>query len=391
MELHLSDDTELPLYRRIADAISKAVQSGTVLPGQKLPPHVDLARSLGVNSLTVSRGYEYLENQGIIRQRRGTGTYVLPDAVEKVQRAGQSFIQTVWVIIGGPSLSQCRRETVFICMNIIDGLRDTISNQQTRWEFVESFNAKCLHAVKDGDAIAFIHSKEFDPLLLHQLSHRAIPIVGINLMEHLPSVPRVMYDRIQATSLAVNHLVQCGHKRIGYIGIKSLTFRPTSHKYFAFNSLLHESGLNVEGKFVRHVVVDPGRAYAATRDILECGDLPDAFFVDTDGKAMEVICALHDAGLKVPDDIAVAAYDNIPESATFHPPLTTVSIPRRQMGAIAGEILSRWRTDGPTPKDVILQAELVIRQSTVNTLAPAIDDVLQSTLSDQSILSQTVA
>lgn len=391
MELRLSNDTELPLYRRIADAISEAVQSGTILPGQKLPPHINLARSLGVNSLTVSRGYEYLENQGIIRQRRGSGTYVLPDAVEKVQRAGQSFIQTVWVIIGGSSLSQCRRETVFICMNIIDGLRDTIRNQETRWEFVESFNAKCLHGVKEGDAIAFIHAKECDPLLLHQLLHRDIPIVGIGLMEQLPSVPRVMYDRIQATALAVNHLVQCGHKRIGYIGIKSPTFRPVSHKYFAFNSLLHESGLNVEGKFVRHVVVDPGRAYAATRDILECGDLPDAFFVDTDNKAMEVIGALHDAGLKVPDDIAVAAYDNIPESATFDPPLTTVSIPRRQMGAMAGEILSHWRADGPTPKDVIFQAELVIRKSTVNTSAPAIDDELQSPLSDQSFLSQTIS
>ena len=86
--------------------------------------------------------------------------------------------------------------------------------------------------------------------------------------------------------------------------------------------------------------------------------------MDTDYKAMEVIAALQAAGLSVPDDVGIAAYDDIPESAAFTPPLTTVHVPRREIGRRAGQLLQDWPTDGSIPNDVILQSELIQRQST---------------------------
>jgi DNA-binding LacI/PurR family transcriptional regulator len=109
--------------------------------------------------------------------------------------------------------------------------------------------------------------------------------------------------------------------------------------------------------------VQPGKAYAAARDILQAGDLPEAFFVDTDYKAMEVVCALNDAGVRVPGQVRIAAYDNVPEAATFTPALTTVSIPRREIGRRAAQMLLEWPEDGAMPESVLLTSELIVRDS----------------------------
>ena len=85
MNIQLSTSSKAPIYRQIADAIAKEVQSGQIGLGDKLPPQMELAQSLGVNALTVRRGYELLESQGIIKQRRGAGTYVEIGALQKIQ------------------------------------------------------------------------------------------------------------------------------------------------------------------------------------------------------------------------------------------------------------------------------------------------------------------
>src|ERR1051325_9570339 len=89
----------MPVYRRIADAVSLALVSEQLKPGQQLPPHLGLAKRLRVSPQTVSRAYALLTERGIVRQRRGSGTFVLPEAVERLASAKQRQFETVAIVL----------------------------------------------------------------------------------------------------------------------------------------------------------------------------------------------------------------------------------------------------------------------------------------------------
>jgi len=96
---------------------------------------------------------------------------------------------------------------------------------------------------------------------------------------------------MRAATDAFRHLLDCGCRRLGFIGTRAFDSGAIYPKFHAFTNVLHEAGLNVCARYVRHAGLVPGRAHAAAWQIIQADDLPEAFFVDTDYKAMEVIGA----------------------------------------------------------------------------------------------------
>lgn len=189
-----------------------------------------------------------------------------------------------------------------------------------------------------------------------------------------PAIPRVSYDQHHAASLACWHLIERGYKRIGFIGRTSYTRALNiPHKYLAYTCVLQEAGLDIRTRDVRHVDGVPGEAYAATSDIIRTGSVPEAFFAETDYRAMEVIHALNNAGLNVSEDVGVTTYDDYPEGAAFSPSLTTVSVPRREIGRRAALMIQDWPEDGTIPESVMLYATLAVRESSIKTGTRASD------------------
>ena len=364
LKLQLADSTENRVYGRIADAMCDAVASGKVVAGEKLPTKSALAMELGVHRMTVSRAYEDLQRRRIITQKRGSGTYVATDAVRWLQHSGKRRIATVAWVLGEKSLSECRRETLFVVTDILDGMREVLGEGGTRFTFLESFTRACAADLTEEDAFVVTVPRECDATFMHDTLRRGVPIVYVATDSTSAMIPHVNYDRHQSATLACRHLVECGYKRIGFIGVKSYPSVAVSPKFAAFGSVLHEHGIDVRARHVRDVDISPGTAYAAASDLIQSGDLPEAFFVDTDYKAMEVIGALHKAGIRVPEEIGIVAYDDIPEAAAFEPPLTTVRVPRREIGRRAAQLLLDWPDSGPVPEGVMLTSELIVRMST---------------------------
>lgn len=357
-----------PLYVRVADSVCDALASGRIAPGDQLPPQTSLARQLGISALTVGKGYELLRMRGIVAARRGSGTYVNPDALRYAQHAGKRRYNTLRVITGETSLAKGRRETIFIATDILDGIRDALGQRDTHFDFLESCTPADLAGINNDDAVLLFCPREVDAALVDDLAQRGIPVLNIYNTPNLPPVPHVNYDQQQAAQLPCRYLIDCGYKRIGFIGVQSRTHEPTAPKFLAFMTTLADAGLDVSARYVRDAPVDPGAAYAAARSIIDAGDVPEAFFIDTDYKAMEVTRALGDAGLRVPDDVGIAAYDDIPEAAQFSPALTTVRWPRRELGRRAGAMLQEWPTDGSVPDSVTLTSQLIVRDSTRSVL-----------------------
>jgi GntR family transcriptional regulator, arabinose operon transcriptional repressor len=365
LDLHVVDNPDVPIYTRIADAVCEAVAEGRIIVGDRLPTESALSKQMKISRMTVSRAYEQLQSQGIIVQKRGSGTFVAPAALQRVRRSVGREVANLTLILGETSLAKCRRQTLFILTDVLEGIGELLGEREHHWTFCESLTPETVAAVTEEDAIIHLGHRKWDAAIAGELQQRGVRVLSVMESHGVAGIPNINYDHTQSATMACRHLVECGYTQIGYLGRKSHDHIPTSPKFNSFINVLHETGLEFSARHVREVSIFPGRAYAAAREVIEEGDLPEAFFVDTDYKAMEVIGALNDAGIRVPDDIGIVSYDNIPEAASFTPALTSVQTPRREIGRRAAQMLWDWPADGSLPEDILLEAELIVRNSTL--------------------------
>jgi LacI family transcriptional regulator len=165
---------------------------------------------------------------------------------------------------------------------------------------------------------------------------------------------------------AVRHQIARGHRRIALIGGPPVSGSDRLAKAGGYLLALEEAGiapdpaLAVQGDYTRE-----GGERAMAR-LLALPEPPTAVFAGNDLMAIGALLAARTAGLRVPADLAIAGYDDIPEAAVTFPALTTVAVPKYEMGRSAAELLlRRVRGDAPdAPQHVELAHHLILREST---------------------------
>lgn len=361
--LEVDKDASTPLYVQASEALTRAVAEGRLRPGERLPGEVELARRLRVNRLTVSRAYDVLRERKLIVQRRGSGTFVTEDAREKLEAENGGRLLRVGYVLGERDLSVIPSPNQFIVTNALQGLRDGLGDGADI-RLLAGYGPEELDPLDQFDALVM---QKLEPLgrdLIADLYRSGIPVVQLMMRPPFPGLPSVNYDRDAASRLACEHLCACGYRRIGFMGAVPPLGAFGRSKLVAFLYVLQDHGLDILARDILPVSVEAGEAYSAALKLIRRGDLPDAIFVDTDYKAMEVLRAFHDHGIVVPRDVGLTGYDGLPESERTDPPLTTVSIPRREIGRRAGEVLVRWIETGEPPETALVQPELVVRETT---------------------------
>lgn len=360
----IDHDSTQPLYQQVVQGVSEAIISGQLQPGQKLPARRILAEELGVNMVTVRSAYLQLEQQGIVVSRHGTGTFVCFDAPDRLQTGGRWY-DTITVVIGADQLGDCRREAIHIISDILSGVSEVLGARCGRYVFVSDINARNMRSVsKQGAVLLYQLGGQTDEASVRELQGRGIPVIVAWGGQVPMALPRVHYDAYAAAEVGPRHLVDCGYRRIGFMGLKSSSDISLGIKFLQFTNVLQEAGLDLLARDVRHVRNIPGEACLAMMQMLAAGDLPDALFIDTDFKAMESLQAIHHAGLKVPDDIGIVSFDGFAESSRFTPKLTVVRTPRRAIGTRIGELLTQWPSQNMDHYHQLLPAELIQGQTT---------------------------
>jgi len=176
----------------------------------------------------------------------------------------------------------------------------------------------------------------------------------------------VTADNVEGGRLVARHLLDRGHRRIGLIRAEDPENTAIQDRVLGFREVLASAGVPVPDQWdcrTQRTWIEDGME--AADQILALSNRPSALFVTTDRKAMGVVHRLLERGFRVPEDIAVVGYDDIPYAACAQVPLTTVAIPMRRMGELSAEILfDRLDGVGPSePRQVLLLPELVIRDS----------------------------
>jgi DNA-binding LacI/PurR family transcriptional regulator len=336
----------------------------------------DIAASAGVATMTVSRvvnqsGYVHPETRDRVLQVVREMNYRRNHLARALKRQRTDTIGLVLGDIANPyaaELARAVRErmadqgfTLFICVS-----------EHSPKEDVAAFEALTDHRV-DGIIVATRASKLGNDRLA-QMVDMGIPVVLLGREFHHPTVDFVGADHLKGGYEATTHLIQLGHKRVGFIGV-SLTNRLGLKRFQGYLDALRERGLPIEEKLIvggpEGVEQSPGYSteemgYEGMKKLLSRRPRPTAVFARNDFTAMGAISAIKEAGLRIPEDIAIVGYDDVPLARHTSPGLTTVRQPTREQGHLAAEFLLRRIGNDPlAPRaEKILECELVIREST---------------------------
>lgn len=189
--------------------------------------------------------------------------------------------------------------------------------------------------------------------------------------ERIPgcALPTVIIDNDQASFVATRHLLDLGHTRIAHISGPSGNIL-TTDRVGGYRRALKEAGIAPEQSLVYRGDFSIDSGIAAGRALLaDEKTRPTAVCCASDGMAIGVIVAAKEYGLRIPEDLSVVGFDDIPHAAAYDPPITTVRQPRRRLGEQAIKLLLD-RLGSKTPfvnnddGPVIVPTELIIRQST---------------------------
>lgn len=169
----------------------------------------------------------------------------------------------------------------------------------------------------------------------------SMPLVVLDsYYEEIP-FDSVVINNIQGAFAGTCHLAKLGHKKIGYLR-SSFSIHNFEERAEGYYKALRVFGLDINHPYVCRICPVPDRGYEDMLRYLEEGpQLPTAYFADNDIVAGAAIRALKEKGFRVPEDVAVMGFDNIPFGSLMEPPLATMEVEKQQLGILAVDILNR--------------------------------------------------
>ncbi len=327
----------------------------------------DIAKAASVSHSTVSRA---LSDSPLIKaetkariQRLAQEMGYSPDAIARSLVTQRTHtVGVVVTTITDPFVAE-----------VVQGIEDTA--QQNDYSVILASSAS--EPERELAAVEMLRAKRVDSVIvtssrvgalyLEHLERFGVPVVLVN--NHNKQSGRytfsVSVDNQHGGHLATAHLIQRGHRRIGYVS------GPADHsddaeRLAGYRQALDESGITFDPALVVHGNGRLDGGERALRTLARLAELPTAVFCYNDMTAIGLISAARQAGLSVPDDLAVVGFDDIPLAAHVYPSLTTVAQHQRDMGRQAMNMALALMTadDSTTPfSDIVVKGKLIVRAS----------------------------
>jgi LacI family transcriptional regulator len=199
--------------------------------------------------------------------------------------------------------------------------------------------------------------------IIESLKRVGAPFVSTAKISAEEEMVYVDVDNFLGATLAIEHLVSLGHRRIAFVGKPAL--RSSLDRLHGYQHVLEQAGISLDEELVKIAPsssIDGG--YQTTMAMLTGKKIPTAMFLTNDVMAYGAVKAIQDSGLRVPEDISVVGFDDVPLALYTTPPLTTVRQPAYEKGDTAADLLIQYLDEGQIPESRILEVELIIRGST---------------------------
>jgi LacI family transcriptional regulator len=233
------------------------------------------------------------------------------------------------------------------------------------------------NAERERQAMSVLRARKVDGVLItvapdSDISHlRAAIESGVHLvaLDRVPegvAIDSVSADSLQGARMCMHHLLARGFRRIGLV-TANIRIPTARARLEAYRAALTEAGIEVQESLIKcgDNRIDSG--YRLSKELLLEAKPPDAVFAANAMMGFGVLKAVRELGLRCPDDVALAVYDDVPFGDVLRPRLTVVAQPAYEMGRLGAELLIR-RIEGKEissePVELRLAAELIVREST---------------------------
>lgn len=329
----------------------------------KLPTIFDIARESGVSYSTVSRtlnGFEFVKpstREKVLAAAKKLG-YV-PNSQARSLAGGSSALIGVLV----PTLSNS------YIIEILHGIDEELA--QSHYNLI--LYSTNRHQGKEATYVANIVNGAADGLLLvapsitdpylEVLRQQDFPYVLIDQDDRIEQSMMVKANNRQGAYEATRYLIELGHRRIGFLaGLPQLN--SATERFEGYKAALADHGIPFREDYVARGDFRVQVGHQGVQKLLALRDVPTAIFAANDLSALGAMDAVREHGLRIPEDISLVGFDDIPQAAIAYPKLTTVRQPLDQMGREAVKmLLERLESPFLEVRRLTLETQFIIRDS----------------------------
>lgn len=339
----------IPKYVQLCDILKQEMQDNYT-PGGMFLTEQEIMKKYNVSCVTVATAMKILVKEGCVTRKRGEGTFV-----NEFKYSGTSY-NTPEILVSSPANRSNPSYNPFawfiqnrIERGIINSYRGSVrllDNTELSEEILSSGERSIILVHPHDEILRLAEENKGNFVLVSSRGDYNCEYNKVGCAQ-LPGVYEIMRYLID----------NLGHKRIGGI------FRHED-RFAGYQIGLRTFGIDYDEALVERVEFGSDEnAYNAMKKLMELKERPTAIFADTDVKAIGAMRAAKDLGIKIPDNVSIVGFDDIPEASTSEPPLTTVRLPYYQMGEEAVSMMKKLIKEKKPVKNIELSGKLIVRDS----------------------------
>ncbi|GBG07786.1 hypothetical protein PAT3040_02347 [Paenibacillus agaridevorans] len=370
-------ESESPKYSQIKQYIVQKINQGDFRPHDQIPTEFMLSEKFGVSRITSNRAIRELEMEGYIYRTRGKGSFVASPN-DRLAGAGTEYsvpdaARRVAVIFADVQHHQYGYTT---CMEILLGAQRVLAEYGYDVSIFfsdesEEQEQRLITAASSGQFSGFLLlplSSNHEQEELKRLNERRFPFVVIDRTIRTLRTNLVTSDNFDGAYQAVSYLIEQGHRNIAFLSLKIDYASSVHERYRGYCEALSDHRIPLRRELVMEDYI-PANMAAITERLLEQiqspADKVTAVFAINDEIAIDVMKALPQRGVAIPEDVSLIGFDDSPMLDHVSIPLSSVKQFRKRLGEQAGEMLIRHIEDNELPLEhVMLNTKLVVRKST---------------------------
>lgn len=324
-------------YQALINYIKEQIATEAWCPGDKLPSENELSEQFGISRQTVRKAIGVLEEEGVVRRIKGSGTYLSYDRRENLEQRNSIAVVTTYV-------------ESYIFPKTIQGIEKVLfdSGYSVQISFTNNTlerEKSILEDLLSRDDVAGViveGTKSGLPNpnipLYRQLLARKVPVLFINTYYPELDVPHVSLNDVAAAKKAVQYLIDHGHRDIG--AILKLDDGQGRLRYLGYLSAMEAAGYPVTDSRMVWIDTDEAKQLAyCTEKILNRVEACTALLCYNDQVAFQLIRILTQKGIKVPEDVSIISIDDSDLALHSEVAITSLPHPKEKLGSKAAEVL----------------------------------------------------
>jgi len=362
----------IPIYEQVKRYLEEEIISGVKKPNEQLPPEPELALQYNISRKTLRQALSELAKEGFLVRRRGKGTFVTD--IKKILPEKHKFVNNSLGILV-PSITYFFPEVVRGIEDVAkrNGYIITLCNTDDDPNKEREYLDNLMSWEHTTNFIIALSKYENDFSVYTELRKKGAKVVFIDrYFEELgKEVDYIIQDNQEGMKRAVSYLNELGHKKIlfiaktqgdekDYILTERLNGFEKALDIYRFGANRMQSAIKVVSSFSERVTRQ------SLKDFLRETSFT-AIVALSDSDAREIVDIIAEIGLRIPEDVSLIGYDDSATGRFFNPSLTTMSVPKYEMGKEAAKFLLEWvkkgtKKNGPFQK--ALKPKLIVRGTT---------------------------